>query len=273
MKDTSKYILFLCLMFTSGVHAQVGIGTTDPQSALHIVDSIFPQLVITSAPGVDSSLFGVNGVGDLNIETKGINTGNIIFRPKGAVGIGTIPELQMLLSLGNDTDRFSFNVDGSRLQIWNDANPPVLVFEIDSAGLDTNGGLTSTSQQDMNFSLESGSPNESIRLQTQDGSGSETDRMIISNYEDQAKVDIVNADLDVDNGVFYVDSDNDRIGIGTDDPKSVLDVRSTTSGILMPRMSTVQRTGYSNPQEGSIVYDVTDDHLYLYDGSTWKQLD
>ncbi|OAB28149.1 hypothetical protein SAMN05444395_1036 [Flavobacterium fryxellicola] len=48
-----------------------------------------------------------------------------------------------------------------------------------------------------------------------------------------------------------------QVGIGTITPNasSVLDVSSTTQGMLTPRMTTVQRTAISSPADGLMVYD------------------
>jgi hypothetical protein len=59
------------------------------------------------------------------------------------------------------------------------------------------------------------------------------------------------------------------VGIGTTTPQAALDVSSTTSGLLPPRMTTTQRTAISSPTAGSVVYDTTANALYVYNGSTW----
>ena len=51
---------------------------------------------------------------------------------------------------------------------------------------------------------------------------------------------------------------------------SVLDVVSTTAGVLIPRMTTIQRTAIGTPAEGLMVYDLTLHKLYVYDGTLWQ---
>lgn len=51
---------------------------------------------------------------------------------------------------------------------------------------------------------------------------------------------------------------------------SVLDVNSTTAGVLIPRMTTTQRTSIATPAEGLMVYDLTLHKLYVYDGTVWQ---
>ncbi|MBF4505390.1 hypothetical protein IRZ83_01850 [Flavobacterium sp. JLP] len=62
---------------------------------------------------------------------------------------------------------------------------------------------------------------------------------------------------------------NAQIGIGTVTPNasSVLDITSTTKGMLAPRMTTTQRTAITTPADGLLVYD-TDLKLFYYYSST-----
>lgn len=55
-----------------------------------------------------------------------------------------------------------------------------------------------------------------------------------------------------------------QVGIGTSDPKSVLDVQSTSSGVLIPRMTTVQREAIKPgvSENGLLVYD-TDLQIFM----------
>ena len=61
------------------------------------------------------------------------------------------------------------------------------------------------------------------------------------------------------------------VGINTltPDASSVLDVQSTTKGLLIPRMSTAQRTTISTPAVGLMVYDTTTQSFWYYKSSGW----
>lgn len=69
---------------------------------------------------------------------------------------------------------------------------------------------------------------------------------------------------------------NAQIGIGTVTPNasSALDITSTTQGMLMPRMTTAQRTAIASPADGLIVYDTTLKLFYYYSSATsaWTQV-
>lgn len=61
-----------------------------------------------------------------------------------------------------------------------------------------------------------------------------------------------------------------QVGIGNTnpDPSSVLDIRSTTQGLLTPRMTTTQRLAISSPANSLFVYDTTVKSFYFYDLTT-----
>lgn len=57
------------------------------------------------------------------------------------------------------------------------------------------------------------------------------------------------------------------------DASAILDIQSTEKGMLIPRMTEVQRTGIVNPATGLTIFqtDATDG-FYFYDGSKWVAL-
>jgi hypothetical protein len=65
-----------------------------------------------------------------------------------------------------------------------------------------------------------------------------------------------------------------QVGIGTTNPdtSSMLDIQSTTTGVLIPRMTTAQRTAISSPANGLLVFDTDTQSFWFYDVSTWREL-
>ncbi len=65
-----------------------------------------------------------------------------------------------------------------------------------------------------------------------------------------------------------------QVGIGTTDPdaSSILDINSTSAGVLMPRMTTLQREAISNPSNGLLVFDTDLNAFYYYQTDTWIAL-
>jgi hypothetical protein len=64
------------------------------------------------------------------------------------------------------------------------------------------------------------------------------------------------------------------VGIGTTTPNSsaALDVSSTNKGLLIPRMTTAQRTAIPSAVAGLMVYDTDFKEYYHHDGTTWKKI-
>jgi hypothetical protein len=64
-----------------------------------------------------------------------------------------------------------------------------------------------------------------------------------------------------------------NIGIGTTTPNSsaLLDLNSTTRGLLIPRMTSAQRLAIASPTQGLMVYDVTTRQFWIFNGS-WHSL-
>ena len=70
--------------------------------------------------------------------------------------------------------------------------------------------------------------------------------------------------------VFSIGSfaqNNVGIGTTTPDPSAVLDVSSSTKGMLVPRLNALQRLGLSNPYHSLLVFD-TDSSCFFYNRGT-----
>lgn len=72
--------------------------------------------------------------------------------------------------------------------------------------------------------------------------------------------------------ICTLQSRSQNVGIGTTAPKSsaALDISSNDKGLLIPRTSTVGRTGIAVPAKGLMVYDTTAAAFYYYDGGKWN---
>lgn len=53
---------------------------------------------------------------------------------------------------------------------------------------------------------------------------------------------------------------------------AMLDITSTTSGLLIPRMSTAQKNAIASPATGLTVYDTTTNSFWFFDGTSWVEL-
>ena len=67
-----------------------------------------------------------------------------------------------------------------------------------------------------------------------------------------------------------------QVGINSDnsapDASAMLDIKSTSSGLLIPRMTASDRDNIASPATGLTVYVTDDNGFYYYDGTNWIRL-
>ena len=67
-----------------------------------------------------------------------------------------------------------------------------------------------------------------------------------------------------------------QVGVNNENPdaSSALDITSTTGGILIPRMTKVQRDGISSPATGLMIYQTNDTAgFYNFNGTSWVKFE
>jgi hypothetical protein len=67
-----------------------------------------------------------------------------------------------------------------------------------------------------------------------------------------------------------------NVGINNDgsapNPKAMLDVKSNTKGLLIPRMTTTERTNITSPPEGLMVYDTDIKSFFFIKNNNWENM-
>jgi hypothetical protein len=76
---------------------------------------------------------------------------------------------------------------------------------------------------------------------------------------------------------FAVKSTLAQVGISatagfTPDPKAMLDITSTTKGLLIPRMTTAQRNAIASPTTSLMVFDMDVKTYWYFNGAEWKEI-
>lgn len=67
---------------------------------------------------------------------------------------------------------------------------------------------------------------------------------------------------------------NDAVGIGTQSPSpnAILDLTSTTKGLLLPRISDADMRAIVNPEEGLLVYNTTYHRMFYKSNDCWRSV-
>ncbi len=69
------------------------------------------------------------------------------------------------------------------------------------------------------------------------------------------------------------DGENVAIGSSSPHPSAILDITSTNKGVLIPRMSEVERETITSPAEGLLVFQNNGNRgFYYFDGNNWRVL-
>jgi len=75
---------------------------------------------------------------------------------------------------------------------------------------------------------------------------------------------------------FFSTAFSQNVGINTDgspaNNSSMLDVKSTSKGMLVPRMTTAQRNAIVSPANGLLVYDTDVNSFWFYNGTNWTNV-
>jgi hypothetical protein len=68
---------------------------------------------------------------------------------------------------------------------------------------------------------------------------------------------------------IYNTNEGGNVGVGTTTPQGILDLKTTTSAFLPPRLNTNQRDAINPAIEGMVLYNTEADNLQVYNGNYW----
>ncbi len=82
--------------------------------------------------------------------------------------------------------------------------------------------------------------------------------------------------LTIFTGLTFLQANAQSMGISntaiTPDASSILELRTTTKGMLIPRMTTTERDAISSPATGLVVYNTTTNKFNFYNASAWTEM-
>ncbi len=236
----------------------VGIGTTSPSEKLTVdgkikVTATNNASIILQEIGQEEYEIRAAGSG-LFFKNDGDNqfaldqTGDVMFyKTDGSQGL-TYKAFSGNVGIGTDSP-------SDNLHVKTNENGSGVTIQIDS--------VTEGSYGQLSFSPstnDSGTPNVWIRGYR--GSSYDTNYMTFGAGGSSTGVEAMRIDS------------SGKVGIGTTSPaaSALLDVASTTKGVLLPRMSTTQINAISSPAEGLTVYNTVLSTLCFFNGISWQKV-
>ena len=265
----------------------VGVGTSSPASLLHIDGSAATQILGGTAGAAtlamgnrDSVSATLNGGAGAYTGIQSAN-GNLAFGLVGQATPGTVYQTNMMITsdgsvgIGTSTPAYKTEIitaGANGLSIKSRANagwaPSDLYFwRTDAAGTG---------------SVPDGSVLGQILGKTLNSSNAESTPTAITFTQNTKSATGVSGDIGfhTSDGTSTGPTERMRIspqgnvGIGTTAPNasSILELQSTDKGFLLPRMTTAQRTAIASPAAGLIVFDTTENLLYIYKSGAWSKV-
>lgn len=225
--------------------------TTPSQNDLLVHDGI---KFVNSKVANDLERIGINTTADANNKLA-VASDNVLFnnngtdvRVKANKALDTNTASHLFQSnwsgraefglIGNDDFTLKVSSDGSN---WNNA----MVVSKDNGDTNIKQNLT------VSGDLSSGTSSEAGVIEVKNSDGVTTGK--------------INSE-----GDSYINSGNLALGNTVMNSKAILDIQSTTKGVLFPRMSTTERDAIIEPPEGLMIYNTTLSKLQCYDNSIWQ---
>jgi hypothetical protein len=219
----------------------VGIGTNAPTTLLHVAkNTTEPAISVQNLGGAGGATYNmIDAVSGAYWKFKATNSGGFKVRDQ-ANSLDV-----MVIEPNSSANAIYINSSG---YIGLGTNSPSANLHLHVSGTNAYAGLMISSNLygAKNLSINQGTAGQ-------------------LNFTEPWVVDLVTMDFNTGN-----------VGIGNTNPdaSAALDISSSTKGFLTPRMTSVEMSSISNPTNGLLVFNTTDNKFYAYLTSTesWKEL-
>jgi microcystin-dependent protein len=262
-------LLTVLLLYSLSTTAQnVGIGTTTPANKLEITSSTpntsglrFTNLTSASTPSASNSLgLSVDANGDVLLVPSSADawllTGNS--NATATSFLGTTNAFDLIFKTANNEIIRILNTNGF---VGIGTATPTAPLQLGTGLFFGEGGLggASATGADIRFNTNGLIVADRILHINIDGDNATTTSYFAINKDSKT---------DASTELMRVQEDG-NVGVGTVTPNALLELKSTTTGFAMPRMTTAQRIAIVAPIDGLQVYDTNLKDYYYADGGVW----
>ena len=205
----------------------------------------------------------------------GPGTATHVLTSNGAGSAVSFQETAQLAGTQTFTGQKTFNdmvIDDAIIELVNSS----LTYQRNTAGK-TQITMLSNGANDADFRLQQGADGNAFFEISQKGTSTQIRTLasvvfVLFNSTKQDCDYIIRGQND--NDLFRCDASQDAIGISvaTPDASALMEMASTTKGLLIPRMSTVQRDAIGSPATGLLIYNTDTNTLQDYNGATWADV-
>ncbi|NGZ90215.1 fibronectin type III domain-containing protein [Psychroflexus maritimus] len=289
MNTLTKFLsLGLLLLSLNNLHAQVGIGTTDPKTSLQVVGE---PASTTTADGVQVPSLSLAEL-DAKVAAYGTDQNGSIVFIDDITTVTSSTETASIDAVGfyyydADNDTWKVLSNNSTLADGSVTSAKILDGEIVNADISSSAAIAQSKIDGLSASLANkanlASPTftGTVSSSAFSGDGSALTGVTNTNFDLTGAVDgdLLRYDAATSKWVKvtpdYISNGDSNVGFGatTIESSAALEVKSTTQGFLPPRMTTNDRNLIAIPVPGLMIYNTTTNQLNLFNAIQWSNMD
>lgn len=271
MNRLEKFILFVFLLLVTSIHAQVGVGTRTPNSDAMLEVSatnkglLLPRVALSSTTSAAPLSAHVAGMSVFNTATVGDLTPGYYYNDGSKwlrVSSGTIAD-------ATTTASGKIKLAGDLAGTADVPTVPGLALKVDKvSGKDLSTNDFTTAEKNKLAAISGDNTGDqdlstyaTITYADTKVADAITDAVITSAPSQNAVFDALALKAPLNNPAF---TGKATIGTTTPNASAILEMESTTKGMLVPRMNSEQRDAITNPANALLIWNTSNNSFEVY---------